>query len=52
MCVKIICPICHKPTFAGCGKHIEQVLKGISLADRCSGHDKIDQFKLDAMSIK
>jgi len=36
MCQRIRCEQCHKPTFAGCGKHVEQVLRGIAEADRCS----------------
>ena len=28
MCRKITCEACKKPTWAGCGKHIEAALKG------------------------
>lgn len=35
MCRRIQCEQCHKPTFAGCGKHVEQVLRGVIDADRC-----------------
>ena len=35
MCQRIRCEQCHKPTYAGCGKHIEQVLRGVTEADRC-----------------
>lgn len=39
MCRRITCDICEKPTYAGCGEHIEQVLGDVPVADRCQGHD-------------
>jgi len=35
MCRRVTCPTCGKPTFAGCGMHIEQVLGDVPKADRC-----------------
>jgi hypothetical protein len=35
MCRRIRCEQCQKPTYAGCGKHVEQVLRDIAQADRC-----------------
>jgi hypothetical protein len=35
MCRRISCDSCGKPTFKGCGDHVEQVLAGIPLDDRC-----------------
>ncbi len=35
MCSRIECPRCHRPTFAGCGAHVEQVLGDVPKADRC-----------------
>ena len=35
MCMKIYCSKCKKPTFNGCGLHIEKVLSGIKVEDRC-----------------
>lgn len=29
MCHKITCKKCGKPTWAGCGRHIEIALKGV-----------------------
>lgn len=29
MCRKVTCKLCGKPTWAGCGKHIEQALAGV-----------------------
>lgn len=35
MCRRVTCSSCGKPTFAGCGMHIEQVLGDVPRADRC-----------------
>ncbi len=35
MCQKVVCSKCHKPTWSGCGKHIEAALAGVELKDRC-----------------
>jgi hypothetical protein len=35
MCQLAACPQCKRPTYAGCGKHIEQVLGHVPKADRC-----------------
>lgn len=39
MCRRVTCPVCGKPTFAGCGAHVEQVLGDVAPKDRCQGHD-------------
>jgi hypothetical protein len=36
MCRRVTCPNCNKPTWAGCGEHIEQALAGVPQAERCS----------------
>lgn len=38
MCHKTTCRKCGKPSWAGCGQHIEIALKGVSKSDRCQGH--------------
>jgi hypothetical protein len=38
MCHKTTCRKCQKPTWAGCGNHIEIALKGIPKSQRCQGH--------------
>ena len=38
MCRRITCEQCGKPSFAGCGLHIESVLKDVPVAERCQGH--------------
>jgi hypothetical protein len=35
MCQRVICSQCGKPTFAGCGRHVEQVLADVPPAQRC-----------------
>ena len=35
MCRRVSCPTCGRPTFAGCGQHIEQVLGDVPPAERC-----------------
>ena len=40
MCQRVTCPTCGKPTFAGCGRHVEQVLGDVPPQDRCQCRDK------------
>jgi hypothetical protein len=40
MCSLVICSQCKKPTWSGCGEHIEQALDGVAIEDRCQGHHK------------
>lgn len=35
MCVRVTCPMCKKPTYAGCGAHIEEVLGDVPKEKRC-----------------
>ncbi len=35
MCMKTDCSTCGKPTWKGCGKHIEQALKDVPEDERC-----------------
>jgi hypothetical protein len=35
MCRRVQCQKCGKPTFAGCGAHIEQVLGDVPKEQRC-----------------
>jgi len=38
MCRRVTCGKCGRPTFAGCGAHVEQVLGDVPKADRCQCH--------------
>ena len=44
MCRRVTCKTCGKPTYAGCGMHIEQVLGDVEPADRCGGHERTGGF--------
>ncbi len=35
MCHKVTCNVCGKPTWEGCGDHIEHALEGVAVPDRC-----------------
>ena len=35
MCKRITCSNCGKPSFAGCGRHVESVLGDIPASERC-----------------
>jgi len=35
MCRRTTCSTCGKPSWAGCGAHVEQVLGDVALDDRC-----------------
>ena len=35
MCQRVTCSDCGKPSFAGCGRHIEAVLGDVPPAARC-----------------
>ena len=40
MCRKVTCEACKKPTWAGCGMHIEQALQGVPVEERCKCEKK------------
>jgi hypothetical protein len=35
MCRRIQCRKCGRPSYSGCGAHVEQVLRDVPPADRC-----------------
>ncbi len=35
MCTRVTCRRCGKPTYSGCGRHVEQVLAGVAPERRC-----------------
>ncbi len=35
MCRRIVCAECKKPSYAGCGMHVEQVLGDVPREERC-----------------
>jgi hypothetical protein len=36
MCHRVQCSRCGKPTWAGCGQHIEEALAGVPKNQRCA----------------
>ena len=36
MCHEIACATCSKPTWEGCGEHIEHALKRVPVNERCT----------------
>ena len=40
MCHAVTCKQCGKTTWAGCGQHVDQVMRKVPAAQRCSGHEK------------
>ena len=45
MCRRVTCDRCGKPTYAGCGAHIEQVLKDVPKAERCQCREQASQAR-------
>jgi hypothetical protein len=39
MCRRVECAQCGRPTYAGCGAHVEQVLRDVPAAERCRCRD-------------
>lgn len=40
MCRAVKCRTCGKTTWAGCGRHIEEVRRSVKASDWCAGHPK------------
>ena len=45
MCYQVQCKSCHKPTWSGCGLHIEAALRGVPEADRCPNWSSRGPFR-------
>jgi len=41
MCKQITCETCGRPTWTGCGQHIEDALFDVPVAERCPGHEEL-----------
>ena len=35
MCTRVRCSKCGRPTYSGCGQHVEQVLGDVPVSQRC-----------------
>lgn len=40
MCRTTTCRTCGKTTWAGCGQHIDQVMRAVPATQRCAGHQE------------
>ncbi|EIC07156.1 hypothetical protein JOE53_001686 [Microbacterium laevaniformans] len=40
MCSAVTCRTCGKTTWAGCGQHVDQVMKNVPASQRCPGHEQ------------
>ena len=40
MCTRVTCPSCNKPTYSGCGRHVEQVLGNVPVEQRCNCRER------------
>ena len=38
MCRAVTCKTCQKTIWAGCGQHVDQVMRNVPRADRCAGN--------------
>ena len=38
MCRAATCKTCGKTTWAGCGQHVDQVMRNVPAGQRCPGH--------------
>jgi len=45
MCREVVCNECKKPTFAGCGLHVEQVLAHVPHDKRCDCRERARKAK-------
>ncbi|WP_258034463.1 MULTISPECIES: hypothetical protein [unclassified Microbacterium] len=41
MCSPVRCDVCGKTTWAGCGQHVEEALRGVPENQLCQGHDVV-----------
>jgi hypothetical protein len=48
MCRRIQCEVCGKPSFAGCGMHVEQVLGDVPPPERCRCREQAVKQPKDA----
>lgn len=43
MCRAVTCKTCGKTTWAGCGEHVDDVMREVARAERCPGHPQSAQ---------
>lgn len=40
MCYAVRCSVCGKVGWAGCGEHVEEVMKDVAASQRCTCRDR------------
>ena len=45
MCSRATCHDCNKPTYRGCGMHVEQVLGDVPRTERCRCREEANEAK-------
>ena len=38
MCRTVTCRTCGKTTWAGCGQHVDEIMRSVPAGERCKGH--------------
>ena len=51
MFTRVECSTCHKPSYAGCGRHVEQVLGDVPPEKRCRCREEKAAAKAGAPSF-
>lgn len=51
MCQRIRCTTCGKPSYAGCGLHVEQVLGDVPKEDRCRCRESAEAERKNEPSL-
>jgi hypothetical protein len=51
MCSRVTCAQCGKPSFVGCGRHVEEVLGDVPLEERCRCREKPESEQAERTSI-
>lgn len=45
MCRRIQCEDCHKPSYTGCGRHVEEILASVPREARCQCRNAVSANK-------
>ncbi|MGW0019796.1 hypothetical protein ACWDUD_15825 [Rhodococcus sp. NPDC003382] len=40
MCYPVTCPVCGKTGWEGCGQHVDDVMRDVPVAERCTCADQ------------
>ena len=51
MCSRVTCSHCNKPSFVGCGRHVEQVLGDVPREQRCHCRERPEPEQSEPRSI-